>query len=168
MSFKKNKKNHILALLAAFTLTAALSCPQEAQARAATSGEWYGCEEAGVFTLVCVGAFFPIIACSPEVQESNIEATDRALGDLSEQELRNERQFVALVRKARALPREQKLAFYFNLAGIQSQEEIAKFLGAREIEPKYISAIAQSTGLSERNSQLVANKLVAAIIGQRK
>lgn len=119
-----------------------------------------------VYTIGCqIGA-----ACAPEVQQGNIQATDRILKDLSNGDLKNETTFRAVVSQISKLQPQERMSAYLKLAGVNSDNEIAEFVGSRDqsISPKYVQTLSNNTKLSSEQSQMVLQKISAGLLGGRQ
>jgi hypothetical protein len=111
------------------------------------------------------GLFF---LCAPEIEQTNISVTDNLLQELAMTELSDSTKFRALVNQAKGLNEQQRMNAYLNLVGVSNDKEIVDFIGSREIDKKYISALETNAGLNEEQARLVITKLTSALLGQVK
>jgi hypothetical protein len=107
-------------------------------------------------------------ACAPEVKHGNLAATDRALMELASASLKAQTQFVNIVQDAQKLDEAQRLHAYLALADITKDDDIANFVGAREINPHTVEALVKNTGLNSEQAHLLAEKISQSLLGERK
>jgi hypothetical protein len=106
--------------------------------------------------------------CAPEVQQSNISTTEAVLTSLSQQELKEATTFKVLVAKAQVLPSDKKMSAYLSMIGVHTDADLAEFVGARQIDEKYISSLSKNADLTRDQSVLVLGKVSASLLGERK
>lgn len=106
--------------------------------------------------------------CSPEVTRNNVQTVEDTLAQLSNQELKQATRFKLIISKTQSLEESKKIQAYFNLMGLQTDAQIAEFVGAREIPLTVIENLSKNTGLNQAESQLVLSKVAEAILGERK
>jgi hypothetical protein len=107
-------------------------------------------------------------SCAPVA--TNIAETDRVLAELAQGELKDAETFKATVAKISALDQDKKMVAYLQLAGVQLDEEIAQFIGARDhaIDTKYIDSLSRNADLTRAQSAKVLEKISVALLGPRK
>ena len=109
-----------------------------------------------------------ILECAPEVKQGNIAATDKALKDLAENELNDSGKFKQIISDAVSLSVDARMSAYLKLVGVADDKELVEFIGAREINQKYINSLSTNADLSEAQSRLVIERLSASLLGKIK
>lgn len=109
-----------------------------------------------------------VTTCAPEVLNGNIEATERVLGDLANSaEFANATTFKSLVSSIKAeTDTQKKVDAYFGLVGVETTEDMAYFVGARDEELRdYAAVLASNAELSQPQAEKVATKLATSLRG---
>jgi hypothetical protein len=115
---------------------------------------------------MCIG----VGTCAPEVKEGNVKATDRVLSDLANSELKNATKFKSLITTISQKGSDERLSSYLGLAGVQTDDEIAAFVGSRDgkIDSKYIVELSKNAELTNEQSEMVLKKVSGSLLGERK
>ena len=112
------------------------------------------------------------VSCAPEVVDGNVNATERTLNEVvatpqfaSATAFRAEIQSIAKLKNQNA-----KVTKYFALIGIDgsSNEAVANFIGARNINPEWITNLQRATQLNDQQADVVARRLQIALRGNLK
>lgn len=128
----------------------------------------------GVADAVVVGAAAGAVAgaiattCAPEVVDGNITATERTLAKISESEqFADADKFNAFVKAIESEKDSQKkINAYFSLVGVETTEDMAYFVGARESElGEYADVLATKTELSAEQANVVVKELSSSLRG---
>lgn len=109
------------------------------------------------------------VACAPEVLQGNVAATDRTLATLAAQpEFAQATQFKSEIKRIAAIQKpDVRAAAYFDLIGIDSskKEDVANFIGAREVNSQTIVELERTTGLTDAQASKVASTLQQTLRG---
>lgn len=106
--------------------------------------------------------------CAPEVLNGNIDATERVLSDLATSpDFASAQTFQGLVASIQAENDVQKkVDAYFDLVGVETTEDMAYFVGARDEELRdYAAVLAANADLSQAQAERVASKLATSLRG---
>lgn len=106
--------------------------------------------------------------CAPEVVNGNVEATQNILSDIAKSpEFEGADKFTSLVNAIESEKNvEKKINAYFSLVGVESTEDMAYFVGARDEElADYAEILATNTELSNEQANIVAKKLSSSLRG---
>lgn len=90
---------------------------------------------------------------------------------IASKEFKGATEFSQAVSQISALKNQnQKIDRYFELIGIDGQDsnEVAEFVGAREIKSDWIHSVQRSTGLNDKQADTVARKMQKALRGDLK
>jgi len=109
------------------------------------------------------------VACAPEVLKGNVAATDRVLATLAHSpEFASATTFKSAVKEIAAVPAaDQRAADYFALIGVDSsnKDQVVEFIGARQVESKYVTELQRQTGLNDAQAMKVATEVQNALRG---
>lgn len=128
----------------------------------------------GVADAVIVGATAGAVAgalastCAPEVVDGNVTATERTLAEISQSEaFADADKFNAFVKAIESEKNtEKKINSYFSLVGVETTEDMAYFVGARDSElGEYANVLATKTDLSAEQASVVVQKLSSSLRG---
>ena len=120
---------------------------------------------------VVAGAVILAERCAPEVVEGNLSATERTLNELaSTKEFATQTKFNSEVaRIAEISDTKVQLSEYFKLVDVESSEDVAYFVGARDDEfGKYAASLEKNTNLDASLSNKVISSLVTSLKGNLK
>lgn len=118
--------------------------------------------------LVGAGVVALADSCAPEVVKGNISATESALDKLAaDEKFAGQKEFLDTVKAIKELKDEKKkIAALFALVDVDSQEDIAYFIGARKSEyAKYADVLEKNVNLDGQLSSEVVETLVTSLKG---
>lgn len=154
--------------LSVLTLITAFFTSKAQAGVSALVGATNGCEMTSSNRIPCL--MLVGFTCSPEVAIQNTQTTDKMLRELAKSEFSNNKKFIEVIEQISQMKTEDKVSAYLGLAGVESNEDVAEFLGSRdgEIKDKHIQSLSQKTGLSKDQSKLALQTIAAGILGSRK
>jgi len=135
---------------------------------------YVGSPRRGSSDAVIIGATAGAVAgalattCAPEVVNGNVTATENTLAALSTSpEFAQADKFNSLVKTIESEKDVQKkVNAYFSLVGVETTEDMAYFVGARDSElTDYADTLAKNAELSAEQANIVVEKLSSSLRG---
>jgi hypothetical protein len=109
------------------------------------------------------------VACAPEVLQGNVAATDRTLATLANSpEFATAATFKDAVKEISAVQAaDDRAADYFALIGVDvtNKDQVVEFIGARQLDSKYVVELQRQTGLNDAQATKVATELQSTLRG---
>ncbi len=107
--------------------------------------------------------------CAPDMVENNVTKTDAlAVSVINDQAFANEAVLTNTLRRILDLNNEEaKLKAYFSLVNVQTTEDIAYFVGARDDEfERYEANLVANTELEPALAKVVVSKMIKTLRGE--
>jgi hypothetical protein len=107
------------------------------------------------------------LACAPAVLENNLDRVQRVLTDIANRpEFRPAQRFQQMVKDyVSAKTPAEKIGILKKSAGIESDEDLIAFMGARSIEKKHVEALNSSLSLDSTQSTTILSEIAGALRG---
>jgi hypothetical protein len=106
--------------------------------------------------------------CAPEVVDGNLKATDRTLSELAaSSEFAGAVTFKAELHRIQGLAPEMRITEYFKSVGIDAgnTEQVANFIGAREVQNENLAALKSNMKLSDQQARTLIQSLAVSLAG---
>lgn len=110
------------------------------------------------------------VSCAPSVVTDNLVALDQNLTDLGQTaEFANTEAFrVEVDRIGQMVTNEERVNAYFALVGINSadNDQVASFLGARDVDQKWVNSLKAKTQLNDAQASRVVDVVSKSLVGE--
>lgn len=107
------------------------------------------------------------IDCANQAPE-NMQTVNAEMKGLADNELNESKAFQDLTKRATSMNPQEEQAYLFGLAEIDTDEDIAEFVGSDKVPQKHIDALVKNSGMTPADAELALRKISFALMGSQK
>lgn len=110
-----------------------------------------------------------IAGCSQDIQEGTLKSTNAALNEMtSTTDFSKKSVFVAKIKEIQNLPTKKQTQAYFSIAGVESEKDIAEFIGEEQVPARFVESLEANMDLTRAEAESVVSVIRKAILGTRE